>query len=553
MVGEAADREQLCSWSGPLGAAVVVLPGAAGLADHVDGRRRPTPTGSRSAGRGARRVRRSRRLHLCGRVGGGGGPAGAAYGAGRHRSARRRPGPACSAPKQAPAGAGPGSSGARGHLGDLSGQLPYVDGVDLLSAGRGEDTDAGPPGAAQLQAVLRSTSRSHELTVVDLPRAPDWIAREVSRHADLFLLVVRADVRGVSAARAVIDQFRDGPRPEVLVRTRRAGPLTATAVAEGLGASLLGTMADDNSVRVAAERGDPPGRAARSALAVNAVGRSSGGCRPRGRRDRGGGQRPTELDPVRGRLAGPRSTAHAGRRGRGHAGRGSARQRRGLLETVDRLRQDSVGAGPLEKLLREPAGHRRAGERAGPGLRGPGIAVWNRRRCGSPTTPRSVGWLSGWPPASGVGSTTPRPSSMPDCPTAPGCTPSLGIGGCSGDLPVPPRSGGPHLLAGGLRSRWIGQSGRRRGAAPRGGASAGLLDLRRHRLGQDNPPRRLARAGVPGAAHRDRGGLAGTESGPPACRADGGASGQRRAARRDHPDRPGPAGAADAPRPVGGR
>ena len=30
VVGEAADREQLCSWSGPLGAAVVVLPGAAG-------------------------------------------------------------------------------------------------------------------------------------------------------------------------------------------------------------------------------------------------------------------------------------------------------------------------------------------------------------------------------------------------------------------------------------------------------------------------------------------------------------------------------------------
>ena len=53
-----------------------------------------------------------------------------------------------------------------------------------------------------------------------------------------------------------------------------------------------------------------------------------------------------------------------------------------------------------------------------------GDPVWNRRRCGSPAMPRSVGWLLGWPPASGVGSTTPRPSSMPDWPTAPGCTPS---------------------------------------------------------------------------------------------------------------------------------
>ena len=43
--------------------------------------------------------------------------------------------------------------------------------------------------------------------------------------------------------------------------------------------------------------------------------------------------------------------------------------------------------------------------------------------CGSPATRRSAGWRSGWPPASVAGSTTPRPSSMPGWPTAPGCTP----------------------------------------------------------------------------------------------------------------------------------
>ncbi len=267
VVGEAADREQLCSWSGPLGAAVVVLPGAAGwlTTSMADAARHRLGTG-----------------HLVAVLGGSGGVGASTCAAGLAVVAAQQElrtalvdtdplGGGLDLLLGAEANAGwrwPRLVGARGHLGDLSGQLPYVDGVDLLSAGRGEDTDAGPPGAAQLQAVLRSTSRSHQLTVVDLPRAPDWIAREVSRHADLFLLVVRADVRGVSAARAVIDQFRDGPRPEVFVRTRRAGPLTATAVAEGLGASLLGAMADDPSVRVAAERGDPPGRAARSALAV---------------------------------------------------------------------------------------------------------------------------------------------------------------------------------------------------------------------------------------------------------------------------------------------
>ncbi len=130
------------------------------------------------------------------------------------------------------------------------------------------DTESGPPGAAQLQAVLRSTSRSHELTVVDLPRIPEWITDEVSRHADLFVLVVRADVRGVSAARAVLDQLAEGPRPQVLVRTRRSGSLTAVAVADGLGTALLGTVPDDNAIRSAAERGDPPARSARSPLAL---------------------------------------------------------------------------------------------------------------------------------------------------------------------------------------------------------------------------------------------------------------------------------------------
>jgi secretion/DNA translocation related CpaE-like protein len=268
VVGGDADREALCAWSGPLGAAVVVLPTAAGwlTTSMSDATRHRLGAGG-----------------LVAVLGGSGGVGASTWAAGLAVVAAQRGlrtalvdadqlGGGLDLLLGAERSAGwrwPRLAGARGHLGDLSGQLPYVDGVDLLSVGRGDGAAIGPPGAEQLQAVLRSTSRSHQLTVVDLPRAPDWIAREVGRHADLFLLVVRADVRGVSAARAMIDRLTDGPRPHVVVRTRRGGPLPAAAVADGLDAPLAATVADDNSVRLGAERGDPPARAARSPLAAS--------------------------------------------------------------------------------------------------------------------------------------------------------------------------------------------------------------------------------------------------------------------------------------------
>ena len=59
---------------------------------------------------------------------------------------------------------------ARGHLGDLTEQLPSVEGVDLLSMARGESTPGWELQAEQLKSVLLSAMRSHEITVVDLPR-----------------------------------------------------------------------------------------------------------------------------------------------------------------------------------------------------------------------------------------------------------------------------------------------------------------------------------------------------------------------------------------------
>ena len=80
--------------------------------------------------------------------------------------------------------------------------------------------------------------------------------------------MLRDDLRGVAAGRELLAVIEESRR-EVGLVLRRAGRgmLNATVVAEGLGLRLLGTIADDPALVVAAERGDPPGRSARSPLA----------------------------------------------------------------------------------------------------------------------------------------------------------------------------------------------------------------------------------------------------------------------------------------------
>ncbi|WP_375426627.1 septum site-determining protein Ssd [uncultured Friedmanniella sp.] len=161
----------------------------------------------------------------------------------------------------------PRLTGARGHLGDLRGQLPAAAGVDVLAMAR-EPQPASPLPADQLAAVLLSLQRSHELVVVDLPRLLGVAAREVLRTADLTLLVVRADLRGVAAAREVAHELVPACGPlAVLVRESRLRGLDAEAAAAAVGLPLLGTVPHDDSLVLAAERGDPPARAARSSLA----------------------------------------------------------------------------------------------------------------------------------------------------------------------------------------------------------------------------------------------------------------------------------------------
>ncbi len=154
---------------------------------------------------------------------------------------------------------------ARGHLGELAEQLPCVDGVDVLSMGRGEHRELG---AEQLRAVLESVRRSHDAIALDVSRdlGPDLL--EPMSAGAAWLLVVRDDIRGVAAGRErAVELLEVDLCPGLVVRRGRSGILDPESVADGLGLELKGILADEPGLVLAAERGDPPGRSARSPLA----------------------------------------------------------------------------------------------------------------------------------------------------------------------------------------------------------------------------------------------------------------------------------------------
>ena len=154
---------------------------------------------------------------------------------------------------------------ARGHLGDLEDQLPCVDGVEVLSMGRG--VEAVRPSFEAVRAVLGSLTASHELTVVDVPRPLDSDQVEPLSTAGAWLLLVRDDLRGVAAGRECFRTLEAvGVRPGLVVRTGRTRLLDPQSVAEGVGADLSAVLGDEPALLQAAERGDPPGRSGRSPL-----------------------------------------------------------------------------------------------------------------------------------------------------------------------------------------------------------------------------------------------------------------------------------------------
>jgi hypothetical protein len=140
-----------------------------------------------------------------------------------------------------------------------------VDGVDLLSMGRG--IDAVPPAPEAVRAVLAALAASHELTVADVPRHLGADQLEPLTADAAWLLLVRDDLRGVTAGRERLRTLEAlGIHPGLVVRTGRSRAIDPQGVADGIGAELYAVLTDEPGLVAAAERGDPPGRSGRSPL-----------------------------------------------------------------------------------------------------------------------------------------------------------------------------------------------------------------------------------------------------------------------------------------------
>lgn len=266
VVGAAEDAPEAARWSAPLGAAVIGLPDGSGLltAAIADVTGRPAGSGVTVAV-----------------LGGSGGVGASTVAAGLAVGAASR-GLSAMLVDLDPCGGGidllvgaeavagwrwPRLSTATGHIGDLTGHLPRAAGIDVLSAARGADgtVEVGPD---PVRAVLLSASRSHRLVVVDLARTAPVVSAEVLRRADHTLMVVGASVRGVAAAQQRVRQIPDiATAIRVVARMPRHGGIEPRLVADALELPLAGALAEDRSLRQAAEHGDPPGRAARSPVA----------------------------------------------------------------------------------------------------------------------------------------------------------------------------------------------------------------------------------------------------------------------------------------------
>lgn len=270
VVGAEGSQQQLSKWSAPIGAAVVALPSGASLltAAIADLAAHPGDGGTTVAV-----------------VGGSGGVGVSTLAAGLCYVATTsdvssmlidldRFGGGIDlliGAEGAPGWRWPRLGDARGHLGDLTGHLPRVAGIDVLSTSRDVDPDVTEPGGDAVRAVLMSASRTHRLTVTDLPRALSTSGREVLRRVDHTLLMVKADVRGIAAAQQLASQLRlASSDPRLVIRVPRSGGVDAGMVSDAVGLPLAGVVGEDSSLRPGAERGEPPGRSAKRPIAKTA-------------------------------------------------------------------------------------------------------------------------------------------------------------------------------------------------------------------------------------------------------------------------------------------
>jgi len=268
-----ADSESVLSWSVPLGAPGLVLPQQAGfLAALLDDAQRPggrmgvcvrvfgatggVGTSTLAASLAVRAAKRSKKVALVELCPFGGG-LDIMMGA-----------------EQDPGWRWDDLAAARGHVGDLSTQLPAVLGVAIVAASRPVKPDSTAPDLAlrpagrgatgeAVSSVLASLRRTYDLVVIDQGRVPPT--------GEDTLLVVAADVRSVLAAQAMVTAGVVTAR-RVVVRTGPGRRLPTDLIADTLGVTVAGVVPHDGHMPAALEAGDPPGRArGRTSRAADAL------------------------------------------------------------------------------------------------------------------------------------------------------------------------------------------------------------------------------------------------------------------------------------------
>jgi secretion/DNA translocation related CpaE-like protein len=251
-----AQPHLLSAWSAPLAARVIPLPqGAAWLGTVL--------------GEGSSRTR----APVVAAIGGSGGVGASTLAAALAQLSAARGQPGAALVDADPLGGGidlllgaervqgwrwPRLNAADGHLGDLRGYLPVVDGVSVVSMARGASLDLA---REPLAAIVGSLAAWHSLVLLDPGRAMAPAAREAVRLSSRRLVVVAASVRGVAAARQTIAAL-DLEQAELVVRRTR-GSLPSKLVAEALELPVLAELPDEPGLAGAAERGEPPARGAR--------------------------------------------------------------------------------------------------------------------------------------------------------------------------------------------------------------------------------------------------------------------------------------------------
>ncbi len=160
----------------------------------------------------------------------------------------------------------PELAAARGRLpgGSVREALPRLDDLAVLTWGRAGPIDLAP---RAVEAVLSAAGRTHDLIVLDLPRAGDPASAAALGRADELLVVVPARLRATASAAQMLARWGpSAPPTRVAVRRLPRDGLSARAVADALDVRLALQMRDDPRLDAGLSRGEPPGLRPRSPL-----------------------------------------------------------------------------------------------------------------------------------------------------------------------------------------------------------------------------------------------------------------------------------------------